>query len=158
MNAPRHSFKELRDRCVKHSVPVSKSVSSKQTTATLARISILNSSSCDIENYSLAAKADDLRRNESSYLPICPYANRCFQFQFLGRRVDSASKTIEWKMFFESACMCHFLWFCSSGMEERYRGCFWAKSIPNRWLSGYFTLNGKSKGRINPLWKRFQRP
>lgn len=50
MNAPRHSFTELRDRCVKHSVSVSKSVSSNQTTATLARISILNSSSCDIEN------------------------------------------------------------------------------------------------------------
>lgn len=56
MNAPRHSFTELRDRCVKHSVSVSKSVS---TTATLARISILNSSiliGCDIENVSLAAK------------------------------------------------------------------------------------------------------
>lgn len=57
MNAPRHSFTELRDRCVKHSVSVSKSVS---TTATLARISILNSSSCDIENESLALAAKQM--------------------------------------------------------------------------------------------------
>jgi hypothetical protein len=77
MNAPRHSFTELRDRCVKHSFSVSKSVSSlvsNQTTATLTRISILliNSSSCDIYHSSISAKPDDLRRNYSSYLPRCP--------------------------------------------------------------------------------------